>query len=67
MASRIMPSASSSRSIRMIMTTALGETLTMKLAALSMTPMTEAVQVKRPANTTMNMMTELVTAASTSI
>jgi len=38
-------------STRMIITMALGETLTMNLAARSMTPITEATQVKIPANT----------------
>ena len=67
MASSTIPRPSSIRSTRMIITTALGDMFTITSAALSMTPMTEAVQVKMPAKTTMNMITELVTAASTSI
>ncbi len=66
MASSTIPRASSSRLTRMIIIAALGEIWTMKAAVWSTTPMTEAAQVKMPAKTTMNMITELVTLASTS-
>ncbi len=51
----------------MIMTTALGDILIIEFAARSTMPMTDAAQEKIPAKTTMNMITELVTLASTII
>ncbi|MBA7703525.1 hypothetical protein ES703_112311 [subsurface metagenome] len=66
-ASKIMPRASSRRFTRMIMTTALGDIFIMALAVRSIMPITDAAQVKIPANTTRNIMTELVTLASTRI
>ena len=65
MASRIIPNPSRSRFIRIIITAAFGDISITKLAAISITPITEAAQVKIPANTTMNMITDEVTLAST--
>ncbi len=66
-ASSIIPSPSRRKLTRIIITTALGDICIIALAALSIIPITDAAQVNIPAKTTMNMITELVTLASTSI